>query len=151
MQYFHSLDVSKIKNYLIFLDIDGTLTNDGSDEVSKEVFDQIQKLKIDNKIYLCSNKKLFDRDALLADKIGVEKIQTLVKKPSRKLLDFVKNSKKLSYLVIGDKIFPDYFFAKNINAKFIKVKRIKFKKEKILIKLSYFFDDIISLFFPDKI
>lgn len=151
MNFFHHLDTLHIKNFLIFLDIDGTLTNDGNSEMSEEVLNKIHDLKLHNKIYLCSNKKNFERDSVVAKKANIETIKSPIKKPSKKLLQEIKNEKNRKLLVIGDKIWPDYFFAKNLKANFIKVKTITSKTDPLPIKFTTFADKILSLFFPNKI
>lgn len=139
---FVDLNIEDIKNYLFFLDIDGTIVEDGGQALSNEVIEKIIKLKKNNQIYFCSNKKDWNRQLKICAFTGVECLRVPHSKPNRKILNYIKNDKNLPLLVIGDKFLTDGLFAKNIGAKFIKVKRIVFPKDRWYIKLIYLIDDI---------
>ncbi|HCW31969.1 MAG: hypothetical protein UT55_C0040G0005 [Candidatus Peregrinibacteria bacterium GW2011_GWE2_39_6] len=135
----------KLKNHLILLDIDGTITADGDDIISKGIFKKIQILKRANVIYLCSNRRPHARNQKLARDLGVHYLRTELRKPNPFIKKFIKNPQKLPLIVIGDKWLTDGFFARNIKAKFIKINRIVSGHESFLIKISYWLDDILWL------
>ncbi len=142
-QSFNQLDTDKIKDYLIFLDIDGTLIEDSKIEVDKEGIKKINELKKHNKIYLCSNGPDRKRNRAVAAYCELDYLDTDIKKPSIKLLDLVGTTSLTKKLVIGDKYLTDGLFAKNIKADFIKVKRITGKNDKLYIKILYLVDDLV--------
>jgi predicted HAD superfamily phosphohydrolase YqeG len=148
MKYFKDLSLSHIKNHLIILDIDGTLVGDGGSELSEDVCAQIEKLKKNNDLLLCSNRKDFSRDAKISQMIKVDFIESPIRKPNKKLLNLIpmKMRKDRKLLVIGDKYTTDHLFAKNIGADFIKIKRVV-GREWWIVKFANGIDDLIAKFF----
>jgi predicted HAD superfamily phosphohydrolase YqeG len=149
---FLKLDISKITNYTILLDIDGTLTHDGSDDISEEVLAAIKELQETNKIYLCSNKKNHERNHKVAEQTGIPYLETDLRKPSKKILELLPKDSPKDLLVIGDKFLTDGLFAHNIKAKFLKVGRITSSSSTFFTKLTYLIDDLaaklLGVFFP---
>jgi len=144
MNTFSNLDISKLKNYLILLDIDGTLINDDEFNLTEATIKKVVDLKKENKIYLCSNSRNHDRNNKVAHLIGADYLETDLKKPSKKILDLISHTEYKKKLVIGDKLLTDGLFAKNIKADFIKVSRIRSKNDKIYIRILYWIDDLIA-------
>jgi len=143
MELFEDTNIGELKEYVIFLDIDGTIASDSDNEVTEKTLEQIAKLKNDNHLYLCSNSRNHERNRQVADIVKAEYIDTDLKKPSKKILNVVDHDSFQKRLVIGDKFLTDGLFAKNIKAEFIKVKRISSDKDRAYIKLLYWIDDII--------
>ncbi len=147
MKYFTQQDFSKIKNHIIIIDIDGTLTASNKSHVSKTAIKQIAQLKKHNEVYICSNKMAPHRNELVAKTVKAKSLQTRYKKPSKKVMRFVKNPKKKPILVIGDKYWTDGRFANQIKGEFLKVKRVELPTDLFAIKLIHKFDDFISKIF----
>ena len=143
MKKFSALNTEKIKDYIIFLDIDGTLAYDDRTEVSKEVLKKLEIIKKENRVYLCSNSRNHKRNLKIAEITKIEYLNTNLRKPSKKITHLVKE-KEGKRLVIGDKLLTDGLFAKNIGADFIQVKRLSSGKERTHIKLLYWIEDLIS-------
>lgn len=142
---FVDIDLDKIDNKIIFLDIDGTITLDGHNEVESGLIDKIRELVVKNKVYLCSNKKnKNDRNLKIADLSGAVFLDTHYKKPNKKILDLIKNEQELGCVVIGDKYLTDAWFARNIGADFIYVTRIKSSTDSLFTKATYLIDDIFK-------
>ena len=143
IQPFNQLKTGTIKDYLIFLDIDGTLIEDSEIEVDKEGIKKINELKKHNQIYLCPNGPDRKRNRAVAELCKLDYLDTDIKKPSKKILNLIDIQSPDKKLVIGDKFLTDGLFAKRIKADFIKVKRITSKNDKLYIKFLYWIDDLI--------
>lgn len=140
---FENLEIN-FKNKIIFLDIDGTLIPDGCLDFKNEVIKKIGLLKKENTIFLCTNSHDKIRSSKIADILNLPIVTGDHKKPSKKIINRLNlKDRQDKFLVIGDKILIDGFFAKNIGAQFIKVKRKISGKETIFIKLINFVDDFI--------
>lgn len=142
-KYFFELNLHEIENTLILLDIDGTLIHDGSSNIDEKNLDVLKKLYVNNKVIFCSNKNNCVRNQAITLNTSVPCLDIPHKKPNKKILKFIQNENNLPLLVIGDKFLTDGLFARNIKAKFIKVRRITSVNDAWYIKLSYFLDDII--------
>jgi len=146
-KFFTELEINKIKNYLIFLDIDGTIIYDSGSFLDEKTIKKIEELKQDNKIYLCSNKNNHSRNQIISDLVKIPYLNIWQRKPSRKILDFVENKENWPLMVIGDKFLTDGLFAKKIGSRFIKVKRIVSSHDNWFVKVSYLIDDALYYFF----
>lgn len=139
MKLFSELETSIEKN-VIFLDIDGTLTEEGSDRINGAAMRKLNELKKTNNIYLCSNSDKVKRNRKVAKICGVPYLETLLRKPNKDLAGLVQNKKKSPLMVIGNLAIMDGRFAKNIGATFIQVKTLVGAGEPWLNKLFYFLD-----------
>jgi HAD superfamily phosphatase (TIGR01668 family) len=138
---FQDLDIKKLKNFVIFLDIDGTIVAHNKDNTSSKIKKKINQLKKNNKLYFCSNNHNKLRNERLSRELNIPIINKSYKKPNKKILAFLPaQEKKQPLLVIGDKTFPDGIFAKRIEAKFIKISRIVSEKESLIVRLIYWLD-----------
>jgi len=144
MQSFKELNISGLKGYVIFLDIDGTLVDDNELELSEEALRKIRELEMNNQLYLCSNSRNHERNRKVGELAGVKYIDTDLRKPSKKILGLVDHAPFKQRLVIGDKFLTDGLFAKNIKAEFIKVARIESENDRLYIKFLYWIDDLAS-------
>lgn len=147
MLYFKQLDISKIKQTLILLDIDGTLINDDDHELDDQTIGMIQQLKQDNQVYLCSNSRNHERNLKVAELAETDYIHTDLRKPDKKILNLIDHSQFKKKWVIGDKFLTDGLFAKNIGAEFLKVRRITSGKDRLYIRFLYWIDDLARVFF----
>lgn len=140
---FNQISSDEIRDNLILLDIDGTITQDDRQDVESEIIDRINELKKYNQIYLCSNSRNHDRNRAVASSCGLKYLDTDIRKPSKKILNLIDVIPFKKRLVIGDKFLTDGLFAKRIKADFIKVKRITSKNDKLYIKFLYWIDDLV--------
>lgn len=143
MPFFHELDVTRMKNKQIFLDVDGTLTCDAQWEFGEKVEKKMQQLRKRNFIYLCSNGKDKARNAIIARKLGVRHLDIPAYKPSRKMIPYLPEVKSRKRVVIGDKYLTDGRFSKRIGAEFIKVDRLTSPSDPWKVRLIYAIDDFI--------
>lgn len=139
MKLFSELDASIEKN-IIFLDIDGTLTEEGSDRISSKVLRKLAEFKKKNDVYLCSNSDNVRRNKKVAKVCGVPYLDTPLRKPNKKLAELVKNKTKKPLLVIGNLAVKDGRLAKNIGGTFIQVKTLVGAGEPWLNRVFYFLD-----------
>lgn len=137
--------INPVKDKIIFLDIDGTLTaDDGGLDFSPEVLEKVSLLKQNNRVFLCTNSNDRIKSGKIEATLGLPIVTYDHKKPSSKIigkLEIGRESKNL--LVIGDKFLTDWLFAKNIGADFLKTARKVSGKESLAIKLINFFDDAV--------
>ncbi len=141
--FFHQLDITKLNNYLILLDIDGTIVCDGSEKIEEDAVLKIKELAKNNKLYFCSNKGACKQRENILNLTGVSCLDAPHRKPSKKILRYIENKESLPLLIIGDKYLTDGFFAKNIGAEFIKVKRLKSASDSLFVKLTYLIDNFV--------
>jgi predicted HAD superfamily phosphohydrolase YqeG len=145
-KYFKELNTTEWSGRTIILDIDGTITIDGGSDIDPLVLIKIHEIALLNSVLLYSNKPLPDRNKELAKKLHVSLLETSYKKPNKKVIYGLPINLRENIIVIGDKILTDGFFAKNINAEFIKVKRLTSKNDNFSVKTTYLLDDIIKQF-----
>jgi predicted HAD superfamily phosphohydrolase YqeG len=145
-EFFFEEVTTDFKNRIVFLDVDGTLTNDSSDFFDSKVLRKILMLKKSNQLYLCTNSKNIERNTLIEKNIKLKIINIKYKKPSKKILEELNLNNFKNIVVIGDKWLTDGLFAKNIDADFIKVKRKISGNENFKIKLFNYFDDLLGSF-----
>lgn len=147
MKYFAELSTEHIKGYLIFLDIDGTLTHERLSAIEAGTIQKVNELKKNNDVYLCSNSRDHRRNRKVADHTQVEYIKTNLRKPNRKILDLIKNPDKKPFMVIGDKFITDGLFARSIGGTFIKVRTVSTYRDGIFMTVVGLIDDLIYKLF----
>lgn len=151
MKKFEDIVTEKIKDFIIFLDIDGTLVAHDEVTCSSEVAKKVAALKEHNKLYVCSNNRNIDRNQKIAGNLDLSVINKRYRKPSKKILEFLREEEKnVPFLVIGDKFYPDSTFAKRIGAKFVKVERIVSGRENFVIRFLYLADDLLDKFLANN-
>ena len=143
--YFKELNTSGWSGKTIILDIDGTLTTDGNLDFDPLVLKKVEEMSKANSVFLFSNKHLTDRDSKASEALHVPLIKSSLKKPNKKVIDGLGDHLKKNFIVIGDKILIDGFFAKNIGAEFIMVERLTSKNDSLKTKLIYLLDDIAGI------
>jgi HAD superfamily phosphatase (TIGR01668 family) len=149
-QFFDQIDVRRLSDSLIILDIDGTLVADNTDAVSSAVREVLKRLAEHNSIYLCTNSRNRERNEAIAAQLNLRLLSHRYKKPNKRLLEELlpEHQNHTSMVVIGDKFLTDGLFALRIGAPFLKVKRLR-GKDRWWIAFLYWIDDIIfSLFKP---
>lgn len=145
-KYFKELDVAAWSGKTIIVDIDGTITIDGGLDFDPLVLKKIEAMASANSVFLFSNKQLSARNNIISERLHIPLLKTPFKKPNRKVINGLPDRLKKNLLIIGDKILTDGLFAKNIEADFIKVKRLTSKTDNLKTKLIYMFDDITKYF-----
>ena len=145
--FFSELDVSNIRGSVILLDIDGTIVPDGEAMPNQGAIKKIVELMKNNRVYLCTNKKIHERNRALAEVSGAHYLETPFRKPSKKILSHLSELSRHTYVVIGDKLITDGLFAKRIGASFIKVRRLTAPRENLIVRLSYWVDDLMAKLF----
>lgn len=151
-KFFRELDAGAIKDYLIFLDIDGTIVEEKRSLVDEATARKIEELKRNNKIYLCSNKKKSDRNLVVSEFLKLPLLATPYKKPNKRMLDFISREDRGNrpLLVIGDRFLIDGLFARNIGSRFIKVKKMIPAKGNLIAKITYWLDPVFYYLFFGK-
>jgi len=140
--FFHDLDVSKIVNATVILDIDGTLTCSSKEVVTKEVLHVIRQIQEKNVVYVFSNNYNGKRSRDIAKSINLPYIESPHKKPNKKVLDYITGD-VCDVVAIGDKYLTDGLFAQFVGAEHVRVKRYRCQGDSIADKLACLFDDMI--------
>lgn len=136
--------LTDLKGALILLDIDGTVTYDHTSSVVEPVVvETIQLLSQNNRVVAITNSRNFDRSDNLARQLGIERLDTEHRKPSKKIISTIENYQTTNTIVIGDKFLTDGLFASNIGAKFFKAKRLVSSNDSLKTRLVYLLDDIL--------
>lgn len=146
MKRFHEIN-EPIKSHIILLDIDGTITGEGDEDVPKESLQKIAELKQSNRVYFCSNGTNEKRKARLSKRCGLICLPNHWLKPDARIATLVENPKKHPFLVIGNLYCRDGKLAKNIGGRFIKVHTILGEKEAWIDRIFYKLDDVFLRFF----
>ena len=145
--YFRDLDTSTMHGMYILLDIDGTLVPDGAERLGESERERVKVLQQANTVYLCSNKPLPERNRDLAKELGLQYLDTEIRKPSKKVFAYLQvvaeqHIDPKQVMIIGDKYVTDGLCAHFIGAGFVKVRRLKNAKERLKIRFIYLVDDI---------
>ncbi len=146
MKFFSELTV-KIKGTIVFLDIDGTLCGESGKHPDPAALKVLKRLNKTNEIYLCSNGKDLARNRGMAKLCGVDYLETHLRKPNPEILKLVSHKKGKPLLVIGNLNYTDGRFARNIGARFIKVRTVLGPSEGLLNRLLYWFDEHVIVHF----
>lgn len=143
--FFHEIKSHEFKNYIILLDIDGTITNHGNFEIEQKVVNKIIELKDNNSLYLCSNNRNKQRNMRIANRLNVPLLACPYKKPNINIVNSIINIKDSPLLIIGDNYLTDVRFALRLNCSYIRVKRMISHYDSIFMKTFYVLDDLIYL------
>ncbi|MBT3356415.1 HAD hydrolase-like protein [bacterium] len=146
MKYFFETDFSHIRGHIIFLDIDGTIVPDRIDCVCQKTLENIEKLKLVNRVYLLSNNRDKRRLETVSVNTGLEYIKPLHRKPKRRILQEISSTPTEKFFVIGDQVCTDVLFAKRIGAEYIHVKRLRGENDSVKMRTIYLFDDLALMF-----
>ena len=119
------LDISTVKSYQVktlLIDIDNTIVANGQEHVSQEVLDWIVRFSKDFELILISNNPSH-RTQRIADELSLKVLNFAFKPFKFKYLWWSRNQKiSKQVMMIGDQIFTDVLFAKNISAISVLVK-----------------------------
>jgi predicted HAD superfamily phosphohydrolase YqeG len=139
--FFHEIDVSKIHNSTVILDIDGTLACSSKKDIQQKVINVIRALQKTNVVYVFSNNYDGIRSRKIASSLKLPYIESPHKKPSKKILHYIEET--CPVVAIGDKYLTDGLFAQRIGARYIKVKRYRCKKDSLADKMACILDDVV--------
>lgn len=140
------LTIPPLRDALIILDIDGTLTLSGAAEVPPPFAEKVRAFARENTVYLCSNKKKKMRDKTVAEMLGVKWIDTPHRKPSVRVLESITPEERAgkSLIVIGDKMLTDGLLAFALGAHFFWVERLRSSNTPFIDALYYAIDDLAA-------
>src|SRR3989344_4405080 len=149
MRHFTELDPRAYAGATVIVDVDGTLTHDKG-EPDAAALEKLKRLGEIANVHLCSNGAN-ERVQKLAQAAGVSAIDSIHRKPSRRVLEkLVHEGTRL--VVIGDKALTDGLFALNIGAEFVPVARLRHAGDTRLIRSTYMLDDaaagFVRILFP---
>jgi len=144
MPTFAELDSERFRGAVLIIDIDGTLTRDRGGMVDESESRKLRELSAISNVYLCSNAK-DERIKSFAAQYGVSFLDTAHHKPSRRVLEVLPQH-DAKVFVIGDKLITDGFFALNIGATFVEVKRFSHQNDSLAIRAIYAINDIVGFF-----
>src|SRR3989338_3261972 len=140
---FFELDPRAYAGATVIVDVDGTLTHDKG-EPDAAALEKLKRLGEIANVHLCSNGAN-GRVQTLAQAAGVSAIDSIHRKPSRRVLEkLVHEGTRL--VVIGDKALTDGLFALNIGAGFVPVARLRHAGDTRLIRSTYMLDDAAAVF-----
>ncbi len=144
LHYFFELDLTAFSQDVFIVDVEGTIALHGAhaaDPASARNMDAVRKEK---NIFLCSNALDQLRIERIAAAINVGCIALWGGKPWGRLpARFPRSS---AIVVFGDKFLTDGLFAWRIGARFIRVRRLVCGKESFLEKIFLKIDDYLALF-----
>lgn len=142
MPTFLELDESRLRDAVVILDIDGTITHDKNESIERNVEEKIRRIARHAHLYLSSNGDLA-RTKRFADQLGVGFVDTRHKKPNRRVLESISHD-GVRRIVIGDKALTDGLLALNTGAEFIPVARIRHERDSNAARAMFVIDDIAS-------
>lgn len=128
---------------LILVDVDGTITVDGEYEVTVAARELLERWQKDSQVVLCTNTRNPERRARLAEVFEMSVTSGEHKKPSKKIVAEFAPPVPSEIIVIGDKWLIDGWFARRIDAHFIKSRRKVSGRERWFIRINYWLDDFI--------
>lgn len=131
-----------LSGYTIILDIDGVVMAHAETTVPDETKRYVENLKRNNDVFLVSNSLSTKRKAYTSEALDIPWIDSGHRKPSKRILSFMKYDVQKPLAVIGDKILTDGLFAYRIKATPLLLERRTSTKDPIATRLMYWIDDI---------
>lgn len=132
--------LKKLGYKYIFLDLDNTMIKYYSNEIPKELYDLIELLKVNFKVFIFSNSRS-KRVKNISKELGISAYY-FSKKPLKKSYKIIKNIFDYRKCIfIGDQFMTDVLGAKRSNMKVIFVDKLDIK-EPITTKFWRFFEKI---------
>jgi 4-hydroxybenzoate polyprenyltransferase len=124
--YFADLNFGAWQDRTILLDLDGTLAPDNEQTVTQAVAMAVNDLVVSNRVVLLSNKKNHVRNRQIAAVLGIDYLETNLRKPDPRLKTRLGELgvEGDNLIVIGDKYLTDGLMAKVLGAEFVKVRRL---------------------------
>jgi decaprenyl-phosphate phosphoribosyltransferase len=141
--FFRELVTSDFAGQHILLDLDGTLLCDGERKLLSPEEHALRKLSaVAGTVVIVSNNPR-GRESELASAYNVTVLQSRFRKPSPRVLDDLPD-KKSDWVVIGDKVLTDGWFARNIGAAFVHVRPLTNKEDSLFVSVSYTVDAVAA-------
>ena len=134
--------------HCLLLDVDGTLVNRKSTEITKDVKNWIIESKKLFSIYLISNNPSKKRIAKIAKELKL-RYKYNASKPTKKVtLNAIEevNFESKNIAIIGDRIFTDIIVGNRCNIKTILVRRLKRDGLPVKLNLTLTIEKLISHF-----
>ena len=134
--------------HCLLLDVDGTLVNRKSTEITKDVKNWIIESKKLFSIYLISNNPSKKRIAKIAKELKL-RYKYNASKPTKKVtLNAIEevNFESKNIAIIGDRIFTDIIVGNRCNIKTILVRRLKRDGLPVKLNLTLMIEKLISFF-----
>ncbi len=144
MVRFSELDPASFGGAILIVDVDGTITNDNSEEVEWPAKLHLRKMTEYARVYLCSNSASTARFWHLARDTGATYLVTPLRKPDVRILQLIPHTAGKRIVVIGDKKLTDGRFADRIGAEFVQTARITHDSDRWSVRLTYALDDLYS-------
>lgn len=141
-KFFHEIAADAIRDSVVILDIDGTLTCSSSHDVGLNVVQVIRTLQKNNSVYIFSNNYNSVRSRKIATDLQLPYIEAPHKKPNKKILNYIDTG-TCPVVAIGDKYLTDGLFAQFVRAEHIRVRRYRCSKDSIFDKTTCIFDDCV--------
>lgn len=145
MKSFIEIDERKLQGAILLIDIDGTITHEGNLSIDPPALQKLRSLKAHCDVYLCSNGSV-ERTRALANDTGVSYIESVHRKPSRRVVEKIDKADK-RVVVIGDKAMTDGLLAVNIGAEFLQVKRLRHLNDSFITRIIYLVDNFAGILF----
>jgi HAD superfamily phosphatase (TIGR01668 family) len=144
MKYFRELNLNLLKDKIVILDVDGTITFDKHHEVAEPEKVQLEKLKdIAQNVYLVSNGER-DRTKKLGEILNVLVHESEYQKPDKKVLHHFPHQNKQDIVIVGDKFLTDGLLALQTGILFLHVKSLKRETENFFNKFVFWVDDFVG-------
>ena len=138
----------RISQHTIILDIDGVLMADAEDVIARDIAPYVEKLIAENDVWIVSNTFNNDRRQRVAQALGIQSVDTHLKKPDTRIMKYIERDPKKPLVVIGDKYFTDGIFAWRIGARgYLITPRRTHANDRWFIRLTYVLDDTLSSLF----
>lgn len=145
MKYFRELNLNILKDKVVILDVDGTITYDKEQEVGHLEKLQLEKLKdIVQNVFLVSNGDK-DRTKKMAEIHEILCHISEYQKPHRKVLHAFPHVVKSDLVILGDKFLTDGLLALQAGIPFLHVKSLVRGSEPMFDKLVFYIDDLIGI------
>jgi decaprenyl-phosphate phosphoribosyltransferase len=143
MKTFLEIDEAQLRDALVILDVDGTITHDKHTVVDRSIEEKIRRIASHSHVYLASNGEL-ERTKRLAEVLGVRVLESTHRKPNRRVMESVTHEASRR-IVIGDKVLTDGLLAVNIGATYIPVHKMRHNTDSFFVRLAYAIDDFAGM------
>lgn len=142
--HFLKTDYKLLSGNFLIIDIDGTLTYDGSEIINTETINVVRTLAKNNTVCIASNKEDMARNARVASALSLPYMHG--KKPYKKLISALTrmNTTKLPFVIIGDRYLTDGLLALRLGGRFIAVRPLRTRKESLCLRLAYAFNESVT-------
>lgn len=144
-RHFLKTDYKSLSGNFVIIDIDGTLVCDGSETIDAETIHAVHTIAKNNTVCIASNKEDTARNARVAHAVSLPYVHG--KKPYKKLVSALRrmNATKLPFVIIGDRYLTDGLLALRLGGEFTPVRPLRTREESFRIRLSYAFNESVTV------